>query len=219
MNYILVAALIINVPAIRQVNLSGPVADVQSRLPNNVYWDNNAITCVHESTHGINSLLRNQYQRPAFYLLDGKAILLNEPRTTISEVARLVPPSLRGDIYQLYLVSQQRYWNKQPSYLFNEFVSYINSAVARQRLGIQTQGETQYAMEFIVYSTCVVQAAYANGEADRNTRDFLMSQIERILPLTNDRNYLLRLQNNDATELRIFMQRYYGIEWTKKLGV
>ena len=53
------------------------LADVESHLPaGHPYDDPDQITTVHECTHGINSLLRNQYGCPAFYVLKDRAVLI-----------------------------------------------------------------------------------------------------------------------------------------------
>jgi hypothetical protein len=201
---------------LRYAGLEPVVSDVQSHLPEgNVYWDADRVTCVHESTHGVNSLLRNRYGRPAFYVLNNKAILLNEVRTTISEIARDVPVSLRGDVYQLYLIQSQRDWNNYPSYILDEWVAYTNGGEARQTLNIIDRAETtRYALEFCVYSTYVV----ARGDAQM--REFYKWQVERVIRLHRQAglngDYLNRLRlSPDAVQLRIWLRETYGQKWTK----
>ena len=91
---------------IREVSGYPPIlTDVESHLPaGHPYDDPDRITTVHECTHGINSLLRAQYGCRAFYVLKDRAVLLDEPATTLAAVAAQVPPSLRGEVYELYLV-------------------------------------------------------------------------------------------------------------------
>jgi len=197
------------------------VADIESHLPtNHPYRDNDRITWVHEGTHGINSILRNTFGRPGFYVLENKAILLNtEPQTTIGEVARMVPVSLRGDVYRLYMVDMRRYWEHQPSYIFDEFVAYTNGADARNQLRIHDRAETvKYMLEFCVYSACVPRSV---KEGDEQLRLFLMFQAERAIKISNDSGikseYLIKLCNEpDANELRIFMRKYFGKRWAKE---
>jgi hypothetical protein len=45
-------------------------------------------------------------------------------------VAPLIPQNLRSTRYRLYLISQARSWNNQPTYLFDEWVAYINGTEA-----------------------------------------------------------------------------------------
>jgi hypothetical protein len=96
--------------------------------------------------------------------------------------------------------------------VFDEFVAYTNGAEARKRLGIQDREETcRYAVEFIVYSSCVPMASKSN---DPQMRAFLMWQIERVVKITGRRPMMNFV---DATALRQFMRVYYGATWTKKV--
>jgi len=199
---------------IRQVSgLPAILADVESHLPaGHPYDDPDRITTVHECTHGINSLLRNRYGRPAFYVLNNRAALLDEPAATLAAVAAQVPPSLQGEVYELYLVEPQDGWNDRPSYVFDEWTAYTNGADARQQLGIQDRQETlRYALEFCVYATCVPRAA---NSTDPQMRGFLRWQIERVTKLGRS-DYLDRLRSNaDASGLRQYMRDYFGEQWT-----
>ncbi len=203
-------------------NLNGIIADIESHLPvGHPYRDSDKITWVHEGTHGINSRLRNEFGRPGFYVLNNKAVLLKgEPRTTLTRVARLVPVSLRGDVYYLYLVEQRRWWDNQPSYIFDEWTAYINGTYARHWLHIQSRTETvNYMLEFVVYSTCVPWSAKSD---DPQLRNFIMWQIKRSMKLYRaagiKSTYLDRLRKSaDATELRVYMRDYFGLEFTRKV--
>ncbi len=214
-----------NYPSIRNVgNLNGVVADIESHLPvGHPYRDSDLITWVHEGTHGINSQLRNKFRRPSFYVLGNRAILLKEePRTTLTRVSRLVPVSLRGDVYNLYLLKSRRYWENQPSYLFDEWVAYSNGTEARLFGADVIYGREEtvrYMIEFCVYSTCVAQSSKTT---DPQVRAFIMWQIERsIILLRKSRiksTYLDRLRRAaDATELRVYMRDYFGLEFTRKV--
>jgi hypothetical protein len=200
-------------------HLTGILKDVESHLPaGHGYSDPDRITTVHESTHGINSLLRQRYGCPAFYVLNNRAVLMKEPTTTLSyaSVANMVPPSLRGEVYHLYLKQMQRWWNFQPTYVFDELTAYSNGAEARKQLGIKDRQETvRYAVEFIVYSSCVPMASHST---DTQMKEFLKWQIERVIALSGRGAYLDKLRtSSDAKELRDWMRNYYGATWTKKV--
>ena len=214
---------ITNYPPIRSVtNFDSVINDIESHLPaNHPYWDRDPITFTHEGTHGINSQLRNLFGKPGFYLLDNRAVVLNrEPLTTLTLVSRLVPVSLRGDVYNLYLIQSRRWWENQPSYLFDEWTAYTNGAEARRQLAIHERAETvRYMLEFCVYSTCVPWAAKSD---DPQVRSFLMWQIERSLRISKasgiSSRYLILLRvSTDATELRLYMRDYFGFHWTKEV--
>jgi hypothetical protein len=207
---------------IREVgDLGLVVTDIDSHLPaGHPYRDSDRITWTHEGTHGINSLLRNKYGCSGFYVLENRAVLIQEPATTLAAVAHLVPLSLRGEVYNLYLVQMRGYWNEQPTYVFDEWIAYTNGTEARQRLGIQDRAETvRYMLEFCVYATCVPQAA---GSHDPQMRAFIVWQIERAMVLyrasgiTSD--YLTRLRTApDAESLRHYMRDYFGTAWTHRV--
>ncbi len=214
---------ITNYPPIRNVgNLDPTVADIESHLPaGHPYRDADKITWVHEGTHGINAQLRNEFHCPGFYILDNRAVLLKEePRTTLTQVAKRVPVSLRGDVYNLYLLQSRQWWENEPSYVFDEFVAYTNGADARRLLAIHIRQETvRYMVEFCVYSTCVPWSAKSN---DPQVRAFIMWQIERSMKVHKasgiKSQYLDRLRNSsDATELRVYMRDYFGPHFTREV--
>lgn len=208
-------------PPLREVADLGPVlTDVESHLnPGHPYRDADRLTWIHEGTHGINGLLRNKHGCPAFYVLKNRCVLLKEPATTLSTVAATVPPSLRGKVYHLYLIQMQRYWQTEPSYCFDEWVAYTNTADAALQRNTSDRGATQFAIEFCVYSTCVPMAAKDN---DQQMKSFLTWQFERTLNINRGHPsaYLETLKTSkDAETLRTFMRGYYGPAWTlNKLG-
>ena len=162
--------------------------------------------------------MRNHFNRPAFYVLNDLAVLLWQPPTTLATAAQLVPPSLQGDVYSLYLLQAQNDWNDQPSYVFDEWTAYTNGLEARLRLGIQDREETgRYALEFITYSACVM---WASESRDPQTRDFLRWQTERVLYLCWQSHiqsavFDRLLKAPDAEQLRDFLRAYYTPAWTK----
>jgi hypothetical protein len=207
----------IDVKPIRNVGqLPSVIADVESHLPaGHVYGDPDRVTMVHEGTHGINSLLRQRYGQPVFYILHNRAVRLNEPRTTLAAIAKQIPASLRGAVYRLYLIQMQSYWNDTPTYIFDEWTAYTNGAEARQELGIHDRSETaRYALEFCVYSAYVPQ--------DKQTKAFYKWQAERTMQLYRlagiQDTYLHTLQQSqDATGLRAKLRDTYGPHWTQEV--
>ncbi len=190
----------------------GIVADIESQLwVGHPYADDDKVSHVHEGTHGINSRIRRLHRRPGFYLLNGKALLLDkEPEGTLAGVAKAVPPSVRGSVYNLYLVEMRGDWNEQPSFLMDELTCYTNGAIARKELGIKNRKETiQYAAELIVYTSCI---AYASGDNDIQLKETLRYLIERANRL-GAREYL-NLSDPDCDEYIQFLRRYFGPLWT-----
>jgi len=155
-----------------------------------------------------------------------KAAIINEPNTTISAAARLVPQSLRGEVYNLYMVQQASSWGDTPLYVLDEAVAYTNGSAVRADLSIKNRGETvQYMLEFNVYSICVSQASKSK---DPQFKNFLRWHLERTMKLyhTNSKigdisgakSYLAKTRTNqDAEGFRSFTRRYFGKEWTKQV--
>jgi thiol-disulfide isomerase/thioredoxin len=222
MNILLVATLWLSFAPIRDAgNLPPILADVESHLPaGHTYDDPDRITTVHECTHGINSELRQKYGQPCFYMLDDGVARLTEPKTTLSAVARNVPQSLRGEVYNLYLVNAQRDWNEQPSYVFDEWSAYTNGSRARNELGIKDRQETvRYMMEFCIYATCVARCDNGN---DPNLKEFLKYQIERCVAIYDKSGVVCPILDKfanspDAADLRSFAVDYYGADWCAKV--
>ena len=192
----------------------GPVVtDVEQHLPaRHVYRDDDKITWTHEGTHGIASQLRGKYQQPGFYLLNNNAYLLKEPKTTLAAVATKIPRSLRGAVYQLYCIDQQRYWNNEPSYLIDEWVAYLNGSLARRELGIEGRSETlRYLVEMAIYSTCVAQCVEDDGDLKAFLRHMWR---QTLLIVDSDVPVLKRLRTDpDAAKLYAWMQTYFGADW------
>ncbi len=134
------------------------------------YFSADNITHGHETTHGINSDIRNTLGGPGkngFYCLDGRACVLAEPKCRIRDVAPLVPAVLRGSRYNLYLVQQAHAWDDSPLYLLDEWVAYINGTtvgidqVKRGLLKGRSGGSSDDAiapMEFTYYVLALCRA-------------------------------------------------------------
>jgi hypothetical protein len=111
------------------------LTDIAQHLPlsyGDTYWDSDLMTAGHETTHGINSELRNNYnktgkQANGFYVLDDQAAIIVDPKIRKSAVAAYVPTSLRGDRYSTYVTGQTE-WDDTPTYLFDEWVAYTNQS-------------------------------------------------------------------------------------------
>lgn len=211
-----------NYPPIRNVGNLGPViSDTESHLPASLSCiENDVVGTVHYGTHFIHSELREKFRKPCFYVLRNRVIILpREPATTLTRTSRLVPASLRGRNYT-YFTDARRDWEHQPSYIFDEWVAYTNGSEARWRHAYTKRVDTIGTMlEFVVYSTCVSWSAKSN---DPQVRAFIMWQIERSMKLYRasgiKSSYLDRLRRSaDATELRVYMRDYFGLEFTRKV--
>jgi hypothetical protein len=170
----------------------GPfLADVESRLPPELgtrYRDRNQVTWCHETTHGVQAALRNRYGLPAFYPGGGKCALVEPPAVTLTEVAAAVPAQLRGNRYQLYLVSQRRDWERDPLYVWDEWVAYDNGTTTGIELGGRSEAgpsdDAVACIELSGYALAVAAAARRKGvPVGEQFREFLAWELRRSLRL------------------------------------
>lgn len=212
----------------RQVTHLGIVlSDIESHLPeNHIYRDEDKVTSVHESSHGIASDLRQKYhqsEKPinAFYCLNNKAVIIEEPNIHISDVAERVPLSLRGGTYSRYL-TQSPDWENQPLYLADEWIAYTNGAAARKDFGIKDRAETvTFMLEFDIYAITLAMTVQELDPAydDRQLKAFLVWNIERSMAIldseTESLDYIAKLRtSSDAETFRVFARKYFGQDWT-----
>ena len=220
-----------NYPLVRSLDnsLGKVLSDIDAHMPaGHIYRDNDRITWSHETTHGINSNIRQKFSGSGringFYVLENRAIVVKEPATTIRAVAARVPNNLRGGVYNLYLVSQAGAWNDTPLYLCDEHSGYLNGSACRLDLGIISRSETvQYMLEFNVYISCI---PWTSGSDDPQLKSFLMFQIDRAMKVYKDsvnlgnldssNSYLEKMRTgSDATQWRGFCKQYYGSDWCR----
>lgn len=148
-------------PIRSQVSPNIHINDVASRMTPGyfgIYRDSDPVTTVHESTHGINAMLRNRHggEVNAFYVFDGRYTVLPEPRFGKSAVARFVLPEFReSGLYRLYVVGQQSF-EEDPLYIFDEWVAYTNGA----EMGLRTDTLAN-ALIFNFYAAALLQAVDA----------------------------------------------------------
>jgi hypothetical protein len=213
--------------AIRQVEGLGDVlGDIESHMPKgHIYSEADRVGWAHETTHGLHARLRNLHNQPgtnSFYVLEDRAIIIKEPDTTIRRVAAAVPKSLRGMIYNDYML-QAWGWNEIPLYIFDEWVAYGNGAAVRHDLKIQGRSETvRFALEMNVYAMTLM---YVVNPKDKHLKNFFMWNTERTMdlywkngPTQQQRIYLEKLRTSpDAEKLRAFMRKYYSPEWTARV--
>lgn len=234
---------------VREVSssLGKVLSDIDSHMPaGHSYVANDKVTWAHETTHGINSVIRNKYNSGkikitktateyrnvvgggrvnAFYVLNDKAVVVEEPDLKISQIAPLIPSSLRGRSYNLYLIQQTRDWNDFPLYIFDEWSAYTNGAACHIDLKINDRSDTILSMfNFNVYSICVAMGVekYDSDYDDKQFKNYLMWSLERSYEYLNQDelslNYLEKIKTcEDGKEFRSFCKRYFGEAWVKKV--
>jgi hypothetical protein len=124
---------------------------------------------VHETSHGITSELRNFYEKAlsrklnVFYILDSKCIVLEESNIDMRLVTKYIPESLRSYRYDLYFVKGIVDWNDMPSYIIDEWNSYIlasKSAVEDFNNGLISErvDAVSGCLDFSIYAVCFAMA-------------------------------------------------------------
>ncbi len=219
------------------------LTDIARHLPTRYgdrYYSDDRITHAHETTHGINSHISNHLHRgrqPAygFYVGHNQAVLLSGPQIKLSQVAALIPASLRGSRYQLYCIDQQKYFEDHPLYLFDEWVAYTNGAHAgvelaeKKQLDLPRNDALIGPMEFSIYALAVAAAVQKHDpeylRQNKQFREFLAHELRRSLRIYKkgmkleqfrwerelERNLL---EEDDAAEIRQIVKRLYGKELT-----
>jgi len=160
----------------KAANVDGVLGDIERHLPakfGGTYRDTDPITWGHETTHGINSHLRNTRDfNPegakvnGFYALGDKAVVLEEPPIRKSSVVSYVPPSLKGGRAAMYITGQQAF-EREPLYLMDEWMAYTNGGavgVDLAKRGKWTQGSRDGVagvVEFTGYGFAMAMAVEA----------------------------------------------------------
>jgi hypothetical protein len=119
------------VAPVRAVRGTTHYDDIMCRAPKQ-YLQHDRATRAHESQHHLHAGVRNaEYLKTrarvgAMYCFAGRVIVLPEPPISLRDVAPLVPKSLRGYRYDLYLNRQLQSWGgtAQSLYLFDEGFCY-----------------------------------------------------------------------------------------------
>jgi len=163
-------------PSFGQTSYGTDLNDIGRHLPASYgtqYWDANALTAGHETSHGIHAHLRNYENTTgtranAFYVLGNKAAFVTEPNIRKSDIKSRIATPLRGPRYQLYLV-QQTAWDDTPLYVFDEWNAYINGAeVAIDQVtnGLYTAGWTDAVMGPLEFTAYAIATAKTISELD-----------------------------------------------------
>lgn len=225
------------------------LTDIVRHLPssygNQYDFPDDRITWGHETTHGINSHVRNSLNTTGkrangFYLMKDRAALVVEPPTTLlANVGTYVPASLRGSRYKTYLVDQVSGWNDTPTYVYDEWVAYTNGSevgVELAKSGSWTEWRDGVAgtLEFTIYALALGLAVETKDAAYfasyTQFREFLAWNAERamnlyragaVLPVfawtTQDNYYTAWKTSADAIPLRNFARRTFGEAYCTKV--
>ncbi|MCC7539695.1 MAG: hypothetical protein IT379_25965 [Deltaproteobacteria bacterium] len=225
------------------------LTDIAQHLPPDygwMYWDSDLITAAHETTHGINSDIRNYHndtgrRANGFYVLENRAVLIVEPAIRKSDANRFVPAALRGSRYDLYLEGSPD-WDDTPTYLFDEWVAYTNGGavgVDLVRSGLWTYGWRDGVagqLEFTVYALAVAMAVeegdatYWASPDGAQFREFVAWNARRAMTLyregatfpdfawdEQDSYYARMRTGEDAAAMRSFVERVWGAALAREI--
>ncbi len=219
----------------------GPVLlDIERHLPSSYgtqYRDSSKMTWGHETTHGINSHVRNYLNKTGgkangFYALDNRAVVIAEPNMYKNKVAAFIPQSLRGYRFSLYITGQTA-WDDTPLYIVDEWVAYVNGGavgvdlVNRGLFKDQPSDGVSGALEFTVYALGLALAIEKHDPSYLATntqfREFFAWQTERAmkvfragkdmaqLPSSQQAQMYKNLQTHpDAAPMRALLAKLYG---------
>lgn len=155
--------------SIRQANYLSVLDEIEERMPvQHQYRSSDKIGHVHETTHGLNSRLRNKHGTTGSincaYIVNtnGVFLMLLEPKhVKLSTIADKIPQWLRDSTYKSYLINQQRYWNNEPLYVVDEWSAYYNGSVYGLETGwgkgARLNGSIARCFKFLYYSLVLVE--------------------------------------------------------------
>jgi hypothetical protein len=223
------------------------LTDIAQHLPSSygtMYDDGDKITHGHETTHGINSHLRNYFNETGqkangFYVLEDRGVIVVEPRIRKSQVAAFVPQVLRGPRFGMYITGQTA-WDDRPLYVWDEWVSYTNGGAVG--IDLADRGMWHYGsrdavvgqLEFTVYAIATAMAVERHDPegfaANDQLREFLAWNAKRAMDgyrrgaeipdfhmSSQGPYYQALLEHPDAEPLRAFVRRLFGDPWTRRV--
>lgn len=222
----------------------GPVLQdiVNHEAPGDQNSYDDLITLGHETSHGIHAYIRNSLNNTGriangFYLLNGKAALVPEPKMRKSNIAAFVPASLRTSRYQLYIAGQTD-WDDRPLYVADEWNAYINGSetgVDLAQRGLWRAGwrdGVTGTLEFSAFAVALAMAVERHDPryfaAEEQFREFIAYNLKRAMALffegrkfrdfasaEQDQFYLAFRDGAETAEMRAFLNRVYGVDWVK----
>ncbi len=220
----------------------GPVlTDIQNHLPpsyGDMYWfEDSYMTAGHETTHGINSDIRNNHndtggRANGFYVLENRGVVVQEPNIRKADALPFIPQALQGSRHQLYMIEQTA-WDDTPTYVFDEWTAYINGAmvgvdeVERNIYRGQWTDGVYGALEFVVYSMAIAMATEQKDPAyfasNTQFKEFVAFNTRRAMTVyrkgapmmmftydVQDRYHADLTTGTAGAPIRDFIRRVYG---------
>jgi hypothetical protein len=169
----------VDLKPVRQNTIGGSLGDIDCQLQaGHIYRDNDKVTWAHETCHGINARIRQEFGKPnGYYLLKNKAFIIESPKITLAQIANAVPKEKRGQIYQLYMIDQQRYWNGDPLYVLDELSGYVSGCLAGLDYNLEhrTLDSFERALEMWEYAKVAQELSRKSGFSAQEDLDKFMT--------------------------------------------
>lgn len=132
------------------------------------YSDPDDAHVAHELCHFASSDIRNKLfnlgyrKHNTFYVLNNVAFLVQEPNFKLQDLAKNIPVRYRGQVYNLYLVRQQRDWNDQPSYILDEHTAYTTGTMCAMEVNNMARAQDSgfRMLETLIYSIILKRMAH-----------------------------------------------------------
>jgi len=214
-----------------------------SRAPGTSYRNSVKFTWAHETTHGINGILRNiwgyKLKSNCFYCLNDRVAIIKEPNITLNIAKNYVPKILRDDVFST--MQRHNIWPNNPLYVCDEWIAYTNGTevmmeLDRKKLPRKKEwgGTVNNMMEHMIYTFATLQAikerdpkyddrqlkAFVMWNASRNMRLYKESKSYEMMG-TDDKlvdEYLKKFRTHkDAKKLRDFIIDYFGEHWVENI--
>ena len=219
------------------------LGDIKSHLHNNYYdvtikdyptgsivsQDSLNISTVHESTHGINSFLRNKYSTNenkvnAFYCLNNQYIVIKESNLALKGVGKNIPKSIRFTSYDLCFNSKiSESWNDRCLYLCDEFLSHGNATMYRKQKKIKERDSAiKFAFEYGMYSLVHLQMLKGTGYEDYDKLKWFHEwNFNRCFDTFDGErglidNMKIFIKSEDCKDLRLFIAQEFGQEFYER---
>ena len=195
------------------------------------YSSGNRDTNAHETTHFINSDLRNKTAAHdnAFYIGRNTAFFFIEPNVRKRDAIPYIPNCLRFSRFNLYMVNQTE-WDMEPLYVLDEWTAYVNGGLVSYEDGLNGMTYSKNSdclmgsMELGIYSVGVCMAiAEKDPQYWRDNlefQEFVYWQLNRtyqlyldgksMYPWDKQERLLYNLRNNPECErMREFLWEWF----------
>lgn len=218
-----------DVPPSRRSEQKGTLGALEDRMPLQHQYRNagDIDNWAHETSHGLHSILRNKLNPNgnALFVPDRWCCLVADPTgVKLATIAQKVPASWRGMSYQLYLQQMQQYWNNEPTYVLDEWVSYANGLQASYEYQKDVQSSSaQQMIEFMGYAWTLFTLG-----ADEQLRNFILWYSYRTVKLLNHvassidaskaRSHLERLRTSqDGATITATVASHGSDDWKREV--